>query len=195
MIPNPEYKEEALESYTIGGIGFDVWQVKAGTLFDNVMIANSLQDAFEHAQRVLKEQVEKEKEFKAESDKEEEANTQHFLPPIFLRYFFDFAFELREDFAAFFEGVVEFIEVFGVELDLGFEFLFLLHEGDLRGLFFRGFGEHLINPALHHGFESVLDLFAVLLSFLDLLIDFLALLLVFFHQILHFGAEFGVLFL
>jgi calreticulin len=73
MIPNPEYKEEALEPYTIGGVGFDVWQVKAGTLFDNIMIADSLEDAFAHAEHVLKNQVEKEKEYKAESDKEEEA--------------------------------------------------------------------------------------------------------------------------
>ena len=73
MIPNPEYKEVSMESYTIGGLGFDVWQVKAGTIFDNIMIADSLEDAFDHVRLVLEKQVLSEMKAKAESDKEDES--------------------------------------------------------------------------------------------------------------------------
>lgn len=74
-IPNPEYKEVAIDVYTIGGVGIDVWQTRAGTIFDNIMIADSLDDALAHAKKVLEKQVEKEKVFKAEYDKEEEKRT------------------------------------------------------------------------------------------------------------------------
>jgi calreticulin len=46
LIPNPAYKEDdsiyAFESF--GAIGFDLWQVKAGTVFDNIVIADSEED-------------------------------------------------------------------------------------------------------------------------------------------------------
>lgn len=72
MIPNPEYKEEEVDVYTIGGIGFDIWQVKAGTIFDNVMIADDLQDALAEAQKILSDQVKAETEKKVVEDKEEQ---------------------------------------------------------------------------------------------------------------------------
>ncbi len=42
-IDNPDYKpDENLYLYNdIGAIGFDLWQVKSGTIFDNVLITNS----------------------------------------------------------------------------------------------------------------------------------------------------------
>ena len=42
-IDNPEYKEDAfLYRYTdIGAIGFDLWQVKSGTIFDNILLTDS----------------------------------------------------------------------------------------------------------------------------------------------------------
>ncbi len=72
-ILNPDFKEQPMTPYTIGGIGIDVWQVKHGAIFDNVMITDSLEDAFEHVQKIQEKQVAAEKEFKAEMDKEEEA--------------------------------------------------------------------------------------------------------------------------
>lgn len=33
----------------LGAIGFDLWQVKSGTIFDNILIADSEDDAKEHA--------------------------------------------------------------------------------------------------------------------------------------------------
>lgn len=42
-IDNPEYKQdEFLYRYTdIGAIGFDLWQVKSGTIFDNILLTDS----------------------------------------------------------------------------------------------------------------------------------------------------------
>jgi len=46
-IDNPEYKEvTGVASYdAIGGIGIELWQVKAGTVFDNIIVTDSLEDA------------------------------------------------------------------------------------------------------------------------------------------------------
>ena len=44
-------------NFVIGGIGIDVWQVKAGTLFDNFMITDSLQEAIEYAKEFLGRQI------------------------------------------------------------------------------------------------------------------------------------------
>ncbi len=42
QIPNPEYEaDDALYAYKdFGFIGVDVWQVKAGTIFDNMLITD-----------------------------------------------------------------------------------------------------------------------------------------------------------
>lgn len=42
-IPNPDYKPDAnLYRYSdIGAVGFDLWQVKAGTIFDNILVTDS----------------------------------------------------------------------------------------------------------------------------------------------------------
>merc|ERR1712072_273523 len=46
-IDNPDYKEvTGVASYdAIGGIGIELWQVKAGTVFDNIIVTDSLEDA------------------------------------------------------------------------------------------------------------------------------------------------------
>jgi len=69
---NPVFQEIAMPNYVIGGIGIDVWQVRSGSIFDNIMITDSLEEAFSHARSVLEKQVSREKEFKAVADKEEE---------------------------------------------------------------------------------------------------------------------------
>ena len=51
QIANPEYKEDAemyLARKPLAAVGFDLWQVKAGTIFDNIIIADSTEevDAF-----------------------------------------------------------------------------------------------------------------------------------------------------
>jgi len=44
---NPEYvPDDTLYSYdSFGAIGIDIWQVKSGTIFDNVLITNSVAEA------------------------------------------------------------------------------------------------------------------------------------------------------
>jgi calreticulin len=76
MIPNPEYKDIPMESYNIGGMGFDVWQVKAGTIFDNVMIADNLEEALSEARTILEKQVEAENKFKVAFEEEQAKQAQ-----------------------------------------------------------------------------------------------------------------------
>jgi len=63
MKANPAYEADAkLYAYKdFGFIGFDLWQVKAGSIFDNIMITDD--------EKVVKEQEDK---FKARKEKEEE---------------------------------------------------------------------------------------------------------------------------
>merc|ERR1712230_153235 len=77
-IDNPEYEDDdSIYAYDdFGFIGFDLWQVKAGTIFDNVIITDDKAEADEFAKkwRALNE-VEKAKK-KEEDDaksKEDEA--------------------------------------------------------------------------------------------------------------------------
>nr|XP_006824896.1 PREDICTED: calreticulin-like isoform X2 [Saccoglossus kowalevskii] len=50
-IDNPDYKaDDKLYLYTdIGAIGFDLWQVKSGTIFDNVLVSDSVEEAEKQA--------------------------------------------------------------------------------------------------------------------------------------------------
>jgi len=47
QIANPEYKpDDTLYHYkSIGAIGFEIWQVKAGTVFDNILVTDSVEEA------------------------------------------------------------------------------------------------------------------------------------------------------
>lgn len=46
-IDNPEYMpDDSLYVYDdIGAIGFDLWQVKSGTIFDNIIVTDSVDEA------------------------------------------------------------------------------------------------------------------------------------------------------
>merc|ERR1719173_32524 len=73
-IANPEYEDDdALYKYAdFGFIGFDLWQVKGGTIFDNVIITDDKAeaDAFAKKWKDLSE-VEKAKKKEEDSKKEE----------------------------------------------------------------------------------------------------------------------------
>merc|ERR1719254_33686 len=74
-IANPEYvDDDALYKYAdFGFIGFDLWQVKGGTIFDNVIITDDVAEADAFAQK-WKDLSEGEKaKKKAEDAKKEEA--------------------------------------------------------------------------------------------------------------------------
>jgi len=46
-IPNPDYTEdkEVYVQKSIGYVGIELWQVKAGTLFDNIIVTDSIEEA------------------------------------------------------------------------------------------------------------------------------------------------------
>lgn len=52
-IPNPDYEDDPeLYKYTdFGFVGFDVYQVKGGTIFDNILITDSIAEADEFAKK------------------------------------------------------------------------------------------------------------------------------------------------
>lgn len=80
-IPNPEYEEDE-SVYAVcnpcSHVGFELWQVKAGTVFDDIIVADNIDDveAFEKDTFYAKKDAEKEAYDKAEAEKraaEEEA--------------------------------------------------------------------------------------------------------------------------
>lgn len=71
-IENPEYTpDDELYSYeNWGAIGFDLWQVKSGTIFDNVIITDSVEEAEAHAAETFDKLKTVEKEKKEKADEE-----------------------------------------------------------------------------------------------------------------------------
>jgi calreticulin len=65
LIPNPEYKEDP-ELYVrckdCTHIGFELWQVKSGTLFDDIIVTDSLAEAKEYAAKTFSKKQGPEKE-------------------------------------------------------------------------------------------------------------------------------------
>jgi hypothetical protein len=56
MIPNPAYKEDATlpaRCVDCGMVGFELWQVKAGTVFDDILVTDSLDEAKAVAQETF----------------------------------------------------------------------------------------------------------------------------------------------
>jgi len=72
-IDNPEYEaDDKLYKYAdFGSIGFDLWQVKAGTIFDNVLITDSVDYAAEHAKDTWEKTKDPEKKMKEAQDEED----------------------------------------------------------------------------------------------------------------------------
>merc|ERR1719426_679862 len=71
-IANPEFKDDAgIYAYEdFGFIGFDLWQVKGGTIFDNIIITDDVAEADKFAEK-WKALNAKEKELKDAAEKEE----------------------------------------------------------------------------------------------------------------------------
>ena len=76
-IDNPEYTpDDKLYRYKeICGVGFDLWQVKAGTIFDNVLIADSEEEADEVQIDIL-QRVKEGKKMKEKQDEEEKKTSE-----------------------------------------------------------------------------------------------------------------------
>jgi calreticulin len=63
MIPNPDYVDDpnVYLMPNIGGIGIEIWQVRAGSIFDNIFIGDSLDEAKEFSDRTFAARKEGEK--------------------------------------------------------------------------------------------------------------------------------------
>jgi calreticulin len=74
MIENPEYyDDDTIYAFDdIAFAGFDLWQVKGGTIFDNILITDSVEEANSIAEETWKPLNEAEARFKAEEDAEAE---------------------------------------------------------------------------------------------------------------------------
>lgn len=56
MIPNPDYKEDKelhVRCKDCKYIGFELWQVKTGTLFDDIIVTDNLQEAKDFAAKTF----------------------------------------------------------------------------------------------------------------------------------------------
>ena len=71
MIPNPDFSDDAsIYKYSdIGVVGFEIWQVKAGTIFDNIIVTDSVKEAEDFMAATWGKNNEKEKAMMEEQDK------------------------------------------------------------------------------------------------------------------------------
>jgi len=85
MVPNPDYKDDdTLYLYEDNGaVGFELWQVKSGTIFENILVTDDLKEAEKYAEATKKTQegekkafdkAEEERKHKDEEEKKNEAN-------------------------------------------------------------------------------------------------------------------------
>lgn len=76
LIPNPEHKEEPLlHAYKSAYIGLDLWQVKSGSIFDNIIITDDVESASAFAEETFVKFREDEKSAKSKLDEEEKAES------------------------------------------------------------------------------------------------------------------------
>jgi calreticulin len=73
LIPNPAFvDDDKLYLYKDNGaVGFELWQVKAGTIFDNILVTDSVAEAKEHADATWVKTAKDEKVAKEEQDKKQ----------------------------------------------------------------------------------------------------------------------------
>jgi len=70
-IDNPKYApDENLYKFTdVSVIGLDLWQVKAGSVFDNFLMSDDLDAALKEAKKIIEDRADGEKAMKEEADK------------------------------------------------------------------------------------------------------------------------------
>ena len=72
MITNPEYEySDAPGNYTFGAIGFEIWQVTAGTVFDSLLLTTDINELYIHGNETM-ESIKREKETISNSVEESE---------------------------------------------------------------------------------------------------------------------------
>merc|ERR1711941_195682 len=86
MIPNPDYVDvgDVYERGEMGYVGFEIWQVKSGTIFDNIIVTDSVEEAeafmketfFPEEEKADDEKKEAEKKAKEEAEAEQESDDE-----------------------------------------------------------------------------------------------------------------------
>lgn len=69
LIPNPDYKEDPDLHFRCNKcthVGFELWQVTAGTVFDDIIVTDSLEEAKAYAEKTYSRKKDKEAEMHAE---------------------------------------------------------------------------------------------------------------------------------
>jgi len=71
MIPNPDYKDDdsIYEYDSFKYVGIEIWQVKAGTIFDNIIVTDDIEEANKLAEVTKKLQDAEQKKFKEDEEK------------------------------------------------------------------------------------------------------------------------------
>jgi len=76
LVDNPAYVDDASAfSYKVGHVGFELWQVKSGTYFDNILITSDIQGSRSVAEDILGNFFQ-EKDIKAKADEEERSRKE-----------------------------------------------------------------------------------------------------------------------
>ncbi|KAI8820071.1 Calreticulin family-domain-containing protein [Chytriomyces cf. hyalinus JEL632] len=76
-IDNPEFKEDTeIYAFKNGHVGFDLWQVKSGTIFDNIIVTDNLDEAKEFAKKTFDDLKDAEKEAKDKLDEKEKKEAE-----------------------------------------------------------------------------------------------------------------------
>jgi len=80
MVPNPDYKyDEEMYKVCKDGcthVGFELWQVKSGTLFDDIMVTDSLDEAKKFAEETFFKKKEEEKKMYDKMQEEKRAKEE-----------------------------------------------------------------------------------------------------------------------
>jgi len=79
LVANPEYKEDsalAARCVDCGMVGFELWQVKAGTIFDDIIVTDSLEEAKAFAQETFFVKKDKETAAIKKADDEKKAKAE-----------------------------------------------------------------------------------------------------------------------
>jgi len=79
LIPNPDYKEDKelyMRCKDCTHVGFELWQVKSGTIFDDIIVTDSFKEAKEYAEKTFAKKKGPEKEMydAKEAEKKAEAD-------------------------------------------------------------------------------------------------------------------------
>jgi len=83
-IPNPDYvddKELHVRCNECTHIGFELWQVLSGTVFDDIIVTDSLEEAKKHAEKTFLKKKGPEKEMFEAAEEEKKAKESESSPP------------------------------------------------------------------------------------------------------------------